>query len=118
MSLKFNATKEQIQQMAANAVNASVPVGLGFLHHDGSKVFKLEEFDFDLKWGLHLDYIGGRMVKLDFNPVKGEENKWEPGCGCESPRSDYQSWCWKYPTLNDLFESVGITGPKKSSKDE
>jgi len=98
-SNEFKATEEQIKQIAANAVNASIPMGMGFLQAT-NKEFKSTEFDLT-KSGLNLDYVQGRMVKLTINRL--ENNKW---IIVGSARADYQSWVSKYPTNRALVESI------------
>ncbi len=98
--IDFTATDEQIKQIAANAVNASVPVGLGFLQAT-RRVFVPADFDIDGE-GLFLDYVEGRMVKLNLRRVAGD--RWEMPGG--PPRLDYQSWAAHYPTYQNLIDSV------------
>jgi hypothetical protein len=97
--MKITATEEQIKQIAANAVNAAEPMGLGFLHYT-PKVFEAKDFTCEKK-GLFLDYVEGRMTKLN---IRREGDEWEFPSG--TPRVDYQSWCIKYPTYADLIKSV------------
>ena len=96
----FKATDEQILQVECNAINSSIPAGMGFLHAT-SKVFRSK--DISIKYDqINMDYVQGRMVKLMIKRVK--DNEWE--CVGSSPRSDYQSWCHKYPTYEALVSSV------------
>ena len=99
----FKATEEQILKLGANAVNAASPMGMGFLHFQ-EKEYTAEDIGPCLsEWGLDIDYFEGRMTKLH---IRREKDGWdEPG----EPRSDYQSWCSKYPTFKDLAQSVGVT---------
>jgi len=98
--MRFKATEQQILQMAANAVNASKPMGMGFLHYQPNNQFKPEDFIIK-KNGLYLDYVQGRMVKLFIHKI--EDNEWEV---IGEPRCDYQSWCSKYPAYEDLINSA------------
>jgi len=100
MKMIFKATEEQVKQIAANAVNASKPMGMGFLHYT-NRVFTNKDFNID-KFGLNLDYVQGRMVKLNIKH-KGD-NQWQIIHG--EPTYDYQSWINKYPTNQDLVNSV------------
>lgn len=90
--------------MAANACKASNPVGMGFLQFNGDQKFEPAMFELpDDKSALHLDYVGGRMVKL---------NIWSDGApGAWKMRDqadpEFQSWCRTYPTAAALIESVG-----------
>lgn len=100
--MKFSATAEQVKAMAANAVNASSPVGLGILHFKAGADAKPD--DFEIRSGaLHLDYVDGRMVKLHI-VSEGEPDTWEV---YSEPRPDYQSWAAIYPSNADLVASVG-----------
>ncbi len=97
--MRFKATDDQIKQIAANAVNASRPMGMGFLHYQPEHEFKPEDFTMD-KGGLYLDYVQGRMVKLY---IHKDLDEWVIN---GEPRSDYQSWCHKYPTYESLVNSI------------
>lgn len=99
---KLKATDEQIQQMMANAVNASIPMGLGHLHAT-NRVFQPSDFPLEDGRGLYGDYVQGRMVKVGFAKVNGV---WEVR-GCREPRGDYQSWASQYPTIEALAKSAG-----------
>lgn len=99
----FKATENQIKQIAANAVMASKPVGLGFLHFDDEEKFSPENFLFDPRGGMHLDYVGGRMVKL--NIWREENGDWRMR---DEISSEYESWIRKYPTVQDLVRSAGV----------
>ncbi len=96
----FNATPEQVKQIAANAVNASVPTGLGFLHYNPSQLFTTSDFAFDDSGCICLDYVQGRMVKLSILP---EGESWYIP---DNPTIDYQSWASTYPTTKALVNSV------------
>lgn len=105
--IKFKATNEQILQMAANAFNASIPMGLGFFSYDPQTDAVPDDFmgylrvSVDSGYGyISLDYVQGRMVKLY---ASRKENVWQ----MREPRLDYQSWKQRYPTARDLIESVG-----------
>lgn len=100
--IEFMATDDQIKQIAANAVMASEPVGLGRVHYDPYRKYKPTEFKITPR-GLFLDYIGGRMVKLNIHR-KTEKDMWEIDDRIDP---EYQSWCDKYPTVLDLIESAG-----------
>ena len=98
---QFEATKEQILQMAVNAVNASAPMGLGMLHFV-PKNYTVEDVKNCLEIrGLHIDYFEGRMVKLHI--FHEDDGSWRGS----DPRADYQSWANTYPTFKALVDSVG-----------
>lgn len=98
--MKFTATVDQVKQIAANAVTASFPVGMGHLHFTPGECIAE-----DIKVrpdGIHLDYVEGRMVKLSIS--MRESGTWQvPDF---EPRVDYQSWVAKYPSYKDLVLSV------------
>lgn len=94
-------TEEQARQMAANAVNASVPMGFGFIHHQ-VKTYTPDDVQLCVtKRGIRIDYFDGRMVKLYIRKV--EDDYLVPE---QETRVDYQSWCRTYPTYQALFDSV------------
>jgi len=99
----FRATEDQVKKMAALAVNASIPMGLGKFHAT-SKEFEPSDFEIDDSGSLDIDYFQGRMVKLLL--AKDKENIWST-CGI-TPRSDYQSWVGKFPTYHKLALAAGI----------
>jgi hypothetical protein len=100
----FKLTNEQVAKACALAVNASVPVGMGFLHYT-PKEFTPSDFEVnDSDQRVDLDYVQGRMVKLFLK--RNEENHEEWEVRDESPRPDYQSWCMTYPTWEDLIEAA------------
>lgn len=96
--MKFKATKQQIKQIAANAINASTPMGLGVLHYQADTKFTLEDID-DAQ--LYFDYVQGRMVKLNIRSLGDDEYEI-----ADNPTPDYQSWCSTYPTTEALVRSV------------
>jgi hypothetical protein len=107
MHMRFRASEEQVLAIGALAVNASAPQGMGYLQYDSTRKFSGEDLrDHFGRWGLNLDYVGGRMVKLTINRVRGAEGVWEVSGA--KPREDYQSWCEKYPTYRALIEAIGI----------
>lgn len=95
--MKVNITEEQAIKIATNAVNASAPVGMGFLHHEEKDYTEVEVMDSFP----HFDYFHGRMVKLSFRK-DGEEFVFSD----YEPDIEYQSWAGKYPTYRALVESV------------
>jgi len=105
--LRFTATAQQVREACALAVNASSPMGMGWLHFqagheftaDDIKPYQREDGTFDL------DYVEGRMVKLYIRRLSPE--RWE--IWSDPPRSDYQSWCRTYPSYRDLLTAAGVT---------
>lgn len=104
----FKANKKQLREVAVAAVNASMPIGLGFLHYEPSRVFTVDDFKYvDGKDGLHLDYVQGRMVKISFYPVEGRKgyySQWR-----DETDHNYESWHGTYTTYTKLLAVAGIT---------
>lgn len=98
--LEFKATDDQVRQIAVNAIHASSPMGMGFVHYVPGDHFRPEEIKLD-NLGLNLDYVQGRMVKLMM---------WRTGDQLWEIRGEidieYQSWAGVYPTYEKLIESV------------
>ncbi|MEO1208554.1 MAG: hypothetical protein AAFX78_03345 [Cyanobacteria bacterium J06638_20] len=99
--MKFEATSEQVQQIAANAVNASKPMGLGYMQYDESVVFPAQDFSPDSNGSIYLDYVGGRMVKLNIRHLG--DGLYEIS---DNISADYQSWIGEYATSQALVGSV------------
>lgn len=98
--MKFTATDEQLRQLCANAVNASRPAGMGFLHYQ-SRAYTPDEFQInDRSPIVSLDYVEGRMTKLHIS--RDETGALE----LREPIDDLQSWAVKYPTALALLSSV------------
>lgn len=99
------ATDAQVKKMAVLAINASKPMGLGYLHYKPGDISP----DVIEMGGeeLYIDYYEGRMVK--FFGRKKEEGKWEFR---DDVNPDYQSWCMKYNGYDALFKEVTAEAPK------
>ena len=95
--MQVNLTEEQAVEIATNAINAALPVGMGFIHYEG-KDYTTEEVATVFP---HFDYFNGRMVKLNFR--KDGDNFVFPD---HAPNIEYQSWASKYPTYQQLIQSV------------
>lgn len=100
--MKFKATKEQVQKLAVNAIEASSPFGMGLLHFNPNTKFNPQDIKVTDE-GVNLDYVEGRMVKLYISKEEGSKDIYEIR---DNARSDYQSWVAKYPTVKDLVSSV------------
>lgn len=103
--MKFNATKEQLLCIMANAVNASIPVGMGFLQYQNKaySVHDMEPYVIDNeRIFADLDYVDGRMVKLT---IFKEDSQYLIR---NNFRADYQSFVRVYPTVEALIKSAGI----------
>jgi hypothetical protein len=96
--MKFKATNQQVKQIAANAINASKPMGMGFLHFQADNNFTADDIE---DGELYFDYVQGRMVKLRIRDLGNGEYEI-----ADNPTSDYQSWCSTYPTTEALVNSV------------
>ena len=97
----LDITEVQAKQMAVNAVNASVPMGMGFLHFE-DREYTIEDVDPYFRGGIaYFDYFHGRMIQLNIRKVEG---------GYSLPDTDvnieHQSWARKYPTYEALAASV------------
>lgn len=100
--MKFEATDEDIAKIMANAFNASIPVGMGFIHfkpHNIEPNLFMEQIK---KNQVALDYVQGRMVKLHM--WKDDTGLWN--ITNEPPHREYQSWATQYPTYKALIDSV------------
>lgn len=111
--MKFTATDTQMCQLIANAVNASTPMGMGFIHYR-PRDFAPENFLPALVRGgdIDLDYVEGRMVKIWIHRLG--DGEWE--IDDATPRRDYQSWCGKYSSYATLVASAGISIDSKASQ--
>lgn len=93
-------TNEQIIKMAKLAIMASVPMGMGFLHHKPDMTeADITDLEVDGN-GLYIDYYQGRMVK--FCASKYPDGSWSFG----NVSFEYQSWICKYPSYEKLAEMV------------
>lgn len=107
MQYRFKASLEQFGQIVYNAVMASKPAGLGHLHFRGDGGFTPKQFM--NPEGIDIDYIQGRMVKLQIvKPKSGWKTEWVVLRPNTEPDIAYQSWASKYPTFDALVASAGI----------
>jgi len=127
---RFFANSDQLAKMIALVINASRPAGMGRMHYRPSHIFEpkdVAEIDYKLGYpGLSYDYVEGRMVKMGILCVRaeGEEtskfdgvrfNRIKPPIipnlyelNVDVPHIDYQSWAWKYPTIESLMIAAGF----------
>jgi len=61
--MKFEATEQQIKEIAVKAITYSKPLGWGFFEALDEIDIKPEDIKLD-EYGLDLDYVKGRCVKL------------------------------------------------------
>lgn len=101
--VKFKANNDQLRRMAANAINASSPVGMGFIHFK-PKEYSPEEIKMPPDNDFYFDYYEGRMVKLLARKVDDGVYRM-----INEVRGDYQSWAQKYPDVASLLIESGIT---------
>jgi len=99
--MKIALTIDQALQIAANAVNASAPMGMGMLHYKNTEYRPEQMRSCVDESGLHIDYFQGRMVKLRASCKDGLYSFSD-----SLPRHDYQSWASTYPTYDALIQSV------------
>lgn len=96
--VRFKATPEQVLKIGENAATNSKPVGMGFIH------FRPGPISFETRQPpeneLHLDYVQGRMVKLN---IWKRGDHWEMRDQCDP---EYQSWHGAYGTVHELLKSV------------
>lgn len=91
-------TDKQVIKMAKLAILASVPMGMGFLHHKPNMT--KNDINIEIKDnGLNIDYYQGRMVKFYANK---NEDDWSFG----KVHPEYQSWCNKYNSYKTLAKKV------------
>lgn len=83
------------------AYQASSPAGLGLLHERGgeSRGTVISETFNEAGMG-SADYCHGRMMKTHFRIKEGVLS-----CN-DTPRYDYQSWAYKYPTYAALIDAA------------
>jgi hypothetical protein len=103
--MKFKASPEQILELKRLAINASSPMGLGFLHYE-NKEYTADEVKELTEPVPYLDYFNGRMVKLWVNAVRKFPGYFE--APDQDPNPGYQSWVRKYPTWGALLTAAGI----------
>ena len=112
--MQIKANDSQIKQVMINAIKASTPMGLGFLHYNTNEEIKEEDILIvpgkcfttgKPSRAIHIDYYKGRMVKLCMH--SNVENIWLVH---GQPNLEYQSWGTTYKTYADLALSVeGVT---------
>ena len=110
----FTSSKEQLIEIALAAINASRPMGMGYLHHkavdytpeDFLKAYPVFDKDPNPR-AVHIDYFEGRMVKLSIMP-KREDGEVVPGAyRVRNELSlDYQSFGAKYADMKALLDTV------------
>jgi hypothetical protein len=104
--IKFNADKQQLKTIVANAINASRPMGLGYLSYKKDMTYHQLDFSdemiFNATGRINIDYFEGRMVKLYIDRFKDDFfilNEID---------AEYQSWKNTYETVEHLLKKSGI----------
>ena len=103
--MKIKCTDEQVKKMAALAINSSIPVGMGILHHKPELVVSLDDLEIREDYAgksLSIDYYQGRMVK--FHARKFDDETWS--FNPDELNVEYQSWKKDYPSWQHLFEAI------------
>lgn len=95
-----DCTETIARQMAATAVNASIPVGMGFLHYNPKTTAKPEDIEV-FRDAISIDYYEGRMTKFHGRKVTGG---WE--FTPDIPNREYQSWCIYFKTYEELYQDA------------
>ena len=99
--IEFTGTVDQVKLVAANAINASKPVGLGYLHYQ-PKEYTINDVSL-AESGIYIDYHEGRMVKLNLHRVSDSE--WRVSSYVDP---EYHSWASTYPSMQDLLQSAKV----------
>ncbi|MEG4883018.1 hypothetical protein QUB75_19755 [Microcoleus sp. K1-B6] len=100
MAIEFEATEQQIREIAINAIKYSKNVGWGLLRG----VEKLDIHPGDIKLddrGLSLDYVNGRCVKLFIERLS--DNRWRIR---DNADPEYQTWACRWVSNQTLVEYV------------
>ncbi|MEG4081943.1 hypothetical protein QUA10_28415 [Microcoleus sp. Pol8_D6] len=100
MAIEFEATEQQIKEIAMHAIKYSKNVGLGFLR--GLENLDIHPGDIKLDdSGLSLDYVNGRCVKLFIDRLP--DNRWRIR---DSADPEYQTWARRWVSNETLVEYV------------
>ena len=114
--LKFKATEEQVLEMIRNAINSSLPVGMGYLHYE-DVLYTIDDLKQRLSRTINrdgqieycVDYFHGRMVKLSvYSKYIDGEVWWVLPYTENGFSSDYQSFADMFPTPSELLASVNL----------
>jgi hypothetical protein len=98
--MQFNATKQQLQQIIFNAIDASNPFGNGHYEYHPELGVKPENLKLNENC-LIFDYVRGRCVKLFIYKTRKSCYEIE-----DEPIGNRQTWMGKYPTNEALVKSV------------
>jgi hypothetical protein len=99
--MKFEATEQQIKEIAIKAITHSKALGLGVFEALSEIDIKPEDIKLD-EYGLALDYVKGRCVNL-FIRRGMPEGSWHID-NIADPK--YQTWVCRYGSHETLVSSV------------
>jgi hypothetical protein len=99
--MKFEATEQQIKEIAIKAITHSKALGLGVFEALSEIDIKPEDIKLD-EYGLALDYVKGRCVNL-FIRRGMPEGSWHID-NIADPK--YQTWVCRYGSNETLVSSV------------
>jgi hypothetical protein len=97
----IECTDKVALQMAALAINASKPMGLGDLHYKKDSKWDWSKLEILHGDTISIDYCEGRMVK--FHARKVAEGKWHFS---DHLALDYQSWLSTYHEWSELHRAA------------
>jgi len=114
MLFKTNTPKLTAMEAVKLAFSVSLPFGMGFIHHregeiEQEELDKISKFADENGGEINCDYVRGRMMKLYLTVEKDGISFSD-----QKPRFDYQSWCKRYPTHQDLFTAAEKSLKSKS----
>lgn len=107
MKIRFSSP-EEAERVKAKALllayQASIPMGMGFLHYKENAEKDAEMLAEYITPGedLYADYVVGRMVKLTIRQPEPDMLDIRDA----PPHPEYQSWVVKYPTYEALIEAA------------
>lgn len=102
-----------VAEMFWLAYQAAHVVGMGIMQARSNATKEEVQGDIWLSaTGYHADYVFGRMVKLT---IKLNHDRNQIEVPDTVPMYDYQSWCYRYPTYQDLFNAAFASYKKAAS---
>ena len=113
--MKFEATEQQIKEIAVEAITYSKPLGLGSPQALDELDIKPEDIKLN-EYGLALDYVKGRCVKL-FIRRGLPEGSWHID---DIANPEYQTWARRYSneTLASSVLEDGKTNNRRETIDD
>lgn len=98
--MRFQATEKQIKWIAVKAIDASKPLDSEAMSYLPAPILDPEDINLT-EWGLRLDDVAGRSVKLFIN--RQENNWWHVE---DSVDPEHQAWVRRYASIETLIGSV------------